>query len=70
MFHQNSQVIFDTGDSLCVDIDQHLLKLFENITGVPFFNHSVDVNFVADGAMLVRYMLSSCVRLSVCHKDS
>jgi len=24
-----------------IDIDQHLMKLFENIAGVQFFNHSV-----------------------------
>ena len=24
-----------------IDIDQYLLKLFENIVGVQFFNHSV-----------------------------
>jgi len=49
VFHQNSQLHMWTSETHCLfcvpqiaNINQYLLKSFENLTGVRFFNHSVE----------------------------
>jgi len=51
LFYQNSQATcVNIGDCrFClptiIDIDQYLLKLFQNIIGIFFLNHSIQLDF-------------------------
>jgi len=51
-----------------VDIDQYLLKLFENITGVRFFNHSVYM--LTERVNIIKAQLPTCDREDfICQKQ-